>query len=100
MVKGNNGLASLWSPPVAKGGYLYGMISFKRFGTGPLKCADFKTGEIKGTEPGFGSGNVILAGDVLVALADDGRVVLVRARPDKYEELARFKAVNLMAEEE
>ena len=91
---GNKAVASLWSPPIQKDGYLYGMISFKRFGSGPLKCVDLKTGQVKWEEPGFGAGNVLLAGNTLIALADDGRVVLAEATPEKYKEIARFKALG------
>ena len=93
-IKGNNQVASLWSTPVARDGHLYGMISFKRFGSGPLKCVDLKTGAVKWEQPGFGAGNVILAGEHLVALSDDGQVVLVKAHPDAFLEIARFKAVQ------
>jgi outer membrane protein assembly factor BamB len=93
-VKGNAEVASLWSTPVQKDGYLYGMISFKQFGRGPLKCVDLKIGAVKWEQPGFGAGQVILAGDKLVALSDDGQLVLVRADPAAYQELARFKALS------
>jgi outer membrane protein assembly factor BamB len=92
-VKGDNLVASLWSTPVCKDGYLYGMISFKKFGKGPLKCVDLKTGEVKWEQPGFGAGNVLLVGNNLIALADDGEVVLVEASPQGYKELARTKAI-------
>jgi outer membrane protein assembly factor BamB len=91
--KGNATAASLWSTPVCKDGYLYGMISFKKFANGPLKCVDLKTGMVKWEQPGFGAGNVVLAGNDLVALSDDGQVVLVEANPDGYKELARTKAI-------
>ena len=92
-VTGNKDLASLWSTPVQKDGFLYGLISFKRFGSGPLKCADLKTGAVRWEQPGFGAGQVILAGKYLLALADDGQLVVVEAVPDAYKEVVRFKAV-------
>jgi outer membrane protein assembly factor BamB len=92
-IKGDNAVASLWSTPVCKDGYLYGMISFKKFGRGPLKCVDLKTGQVKWEQPGFGAGQVLLAGDKLLALADDGQLALVEPSPDAYKELARIKAV-------
>ena len=92
-VKGDQPLGSLWSTPVQKDGYLYGMISFKRFGRGPLKCVDFKTGEVKWEQAGFGAGQVMLAGNRLLALSDAGEVVIAQASPDRYQELARFKGV-------
>jgi outer membrane protein assembly factor BamB len=92
--KGNASAASLWSTPVCKDGYLYGMISFKKFATGPLKCIDLKTGELKWEQPGFGAGNVVLAGDELIALSDAGDVVLLEASPAGYKELGRTKAIR------
>jgi hypothetical protein len=70
------------------------MISFTRFANGPLKCVDLKTGEVKWAQPGFGSGNVVLVGNHLVALSDDGQVVLVEATPAGYKELARTRAIR------
>jgi outer membrane protein assembly factor BamB len=93
-IKGNSVVASLWSPPVCRDGYLYGMISFKQFGRGPLKCVELSTGAVKWEKPGFGAGNVILAGNELVALADDGQVALIEATPEGYKELARTKAIE------
>jgi outer membrane protein assembly factor BamB len=92
-VKGDQPLGSLWSTPVQKDGYLYGMISFKRFARGPLKCVELATGAVKWEHPGFGAGQVMLAGNYLVALSDAGEVAVAEASPDRYKELARFKAV-------
>ena len=63
-------------------GYLYGMISYKKFSDGPLKCVELKTGKVNWEQPGFGAGNVILAGDDLIALSDKGEVVLLQANPE------------------
>ncbi|WP_395749359.1 PQQ-binding-like beta-propeller repeat protein [Prosthecobacter sp.] len=78
-----------WSTPVVKDGYLYGMFSFKEYGAGPLACVDIRTGEDKWAEKGFGPGQVILAGDKIVATSDKGEIVVVEAKPDKYKEVAR-----------
>lgn len=93
-LRGDTPVASLWSTPVQKDGYLYGMISYKEFGNGPLKCVDLRNGAVKWEQPGFGTGNVLLAGDNLVALADDGRVVVVEATPAGYREIGRIKAIE------
>ncbi len=91
--EGNKQAATIWCTPVAKDGYLYGMFGPKKFGVGPLKCIDVKTGAVKWEQPGYGSGNVILVGQTLVALADDGHLALVEATPAAYKEIARVKAV-------
>jgi hypothetical protein len=87
--RASNKLINHWSTPVAEDGHLYGMFSFKEYGTGPLKCVDLATGEARWEQAGFGPGNVILVGNVLVALSDAGELVLVAAEPDAYRELAR-----------
>ncbi len=78
-----------WSTPVVKDGYLYGMFSFKEYGAGPLACVDIRTGEDKWAEKGFGPGQVILAGDKIIATSDKGEIVVVEAKSDKYKEVAR-----------
>ncbi len=78
-----------WSTPVVKDGYLYGMFSFKEYGKGPLACVDIRTGEDKWAEPGFGPGQVILAGDKIIATSDKGEIVISEAKPDKYTEVKR-----------
>jgi outer membrane protein assembly factor BamB len=78
-----------WSTPVAKDGHLYGMFSFKEYGTGPLACIDLATGEERWSRSGFGPGNCIRVGDTLVALSDAGELVLVEPDPKEYRELAR-----------
>jgi outer membrane protein assembly factor BamB len=92
--RGNSPAASLWSTPVERDGFLYGMISYKEFANGPLKCIDLKNGMLKWQQAGFGTGNVLLVDKYLVALADDGKVVVVEASPEGYKEIGRFKAVT------
>jgi len=90
----DNKLANHWSTPVVKDGYLYGIYSHKQYGTAPLKCVELATGQIKWSQPGFGQGNVILVGNQILALTDDGQLVTVRATPTAYEETARAKVLH------
>jgi outer membrane protein assembly factor BamB len=89
---GDEPVVNHWSTPVCKDGYLYGMFGFKKFKNGPMKCVELATGKVKWQHPGFGQGNLILVGDRLVALAEDGNLVIVEATPDAYKEIARTKA--------
>lgn len=93
-IKGNEPVCNHWSTPVYKDGHLYGMFSFKKFGTGPVKCVEVATGKVKWEKPGFGPGNVILVDDKLIALSDDGRVVIIEPDPNEYRELASAKVVS------
>jgi hypothetical protein len=70
------------------------MFGFKEYGEGPLKCVELATGKVQWEQKGFGPGNVILAGDRLVALSDTGELVLVEAKPTAYTEIARAKVLE------
>jgi len=94
LYKGEKEIPNHWSTPVVKDGYLYGIFSHKQYGSTPLKCVELATGKVKWTQPGFGQGNVILAGDRVVALTDDGQLVVVKATSQAYEEVARAKVLT------
>ncbi len=89
---GDEPVVNHWSTPVCKDGYLYGMFGFKQFKNGPMKCVELATGKVMWKHPGFGQGNVILVGDRLVALAEDGNLVIAEATPEAYKEIARTRA--------
>ena len=88
-MRGDKPLANHWSTPVLKDGHLYGMFQFKEYGGGPVKCIEIANGTVKWEQPGFGPGQVILAGEQIIALSDAGELVLIDAKPDAYKELAR-----------
>ena len=88
-------LANHWSTPVFFDGYLYGMFQFKEYGKGPVKAVKLPDGDIKWEHPGFGPGNLILtAGGNLLALSDAGEIIGIKASPDAYKELGRFKVID------
>jgi outer membrane protein assembly factor BamB len=89
-----DGLNNHWSTPVVHGGHLYGMFSFKKYGDGPVKCVDIRTGKELWSKEGFGPGNVILSNDKLLALSDKGELVIIEAKPDAYTELARADVLD------
>lgn len=93
-IHGHKDVANHWSTPVHKDGYLYGMFSFKKYGDGPLKCVELKTGKVMWEKEGFGPGNCILIDGSILALSDDGHVVLAEATPAAYKEQSRFKAIG------
>jgi outer membrane protein assembly factor BamB len=92
--RGNKPLANHWSTPVVKDGYMYGMFQFKEYGNGPIKCVDIRTGDVKWEKEGFGPGHVILAGDKVLALSDEGNLVLIEANSTGYKELARADVLD------
>ena len=69
-------------------------ICFKKYGNGPIKCVELATGDEKWSAAGFGPGNVSLTGDgKLLALTDDGQIVVIEATPAGYKELVRVKPI-------
>ena len=75
---------------------LYGCYGRGResHGTGPFKCIDIRTGEIKWAQPGFGPSQVIMVGKRLVATTDTGRLVVIDPSPEAYRELAASKVLD------
>ncbi len=69
-------------------GYIYGLDE------AILACVDAATGELKWKGGRYGYGQVMLAGDRLIVLTEDGEVVQVRATPTRHEEVASFPAIE------
>ena len=87
-------LKSHWATPVLHDGHLYGS-SGRNAGDALLVCADWKTGAIRWSESGLGRSSVVCADDHLIVLGEFGDLVLVKATPDRYEEVSRARLVGL-----
>lgn len=93
-IPGDKEIANHWSTPVLYKGDLYGMFQFKQYGSGPVKAVDVATGAVKWQREGFGPGQVILAGDKVLALSDAGDLVLFEPTPGDYKEVARAHVLD------
>ena len=89
-------LKAHWATPVLHDGHLYG-ASGRNSGDAVLACVDWKTGAVKWSEGGYGRANATLACGHLVVLGEYGDLALVRATPDRYEELSRVRVVGEVA---
>ncbi len=84
---------SLWSTPVYRDGYIYGLFNHND-ANGPLACLDIATGKVKWSQKGFGSqGGLVLVGDKLLVVTPKGDLVLVAASSDAFKELGRVSNV-------
>jgi outer membrane protein assembly factor BamB len=70
-----------FTSPVALAGYLYGLDE------GVLTCIDQEKGERKWIGRRFGHGQLLLAGDLLLIMAETGELALVQAAPAAFQEL-------------
>jgi len=66
---------------------------------GYLQCIDLKKPRIRWTTRGnrkanYQHGQVLLVGDLLLVQSEQGDVALVAAKPDKFQELARFSPLS------
>lgn len=91
---GNRDTAAHWSTAVVHEGYLYGCYGHGEYGRGPLKCIDIRTGEVMWQEAGFGPGQVIMAGERLLATSDAGVLKIIEANPRSYKELASADVIE------
>jgi len=84
-----NVLENHWSTPVCSDGYVYGIGGQAQHATAPLVCVELATGKIAWTHNGFGPGGCTLVDGCVLVLSDSGDLVLVKATPDSYQEVAR-----------
>jgi outer membrane protein assembly factor BamB len=69
-------------------GFIYGLDE------SILACVEAGTGELKWKGGRYGYGQVVLASGHLIVLTEDGDLALVRATPDRHEEVTRFPVLD------
>ncbi len=84
----NNRMKNKFSSSVLHDGYIYGLDE------AILACIDAETGQLRWKGGRYGYGQLLLAGDHLIVLTERGELALVRATPDRHEEVAWFPAIE------
>jgi outer membrane protein assembly factor BamB len=84
----NINLKTKFNSPVVHNNHAYGLDE------GILTCLDLATGERKWKGGRYGYGQVLLASNHLIVTTDAGDIVLVKADPSAYAEVARFNALS------
>jgi outer membrane protein assembly factor BamB len=84
----NNRMKNQFSSSVLHEGYIYGLDE------SILACLDAATGELKWKGGRYGYGQIALASGHIIVLTEDGDLALVRATPEKHDEVARFPALD------
>jgi hypothetical protein len=84
----NTEMASQFTTPVFKDGFLYGIDGREDVGRARLICMEMQTGKVKWARLGFGKASIIRAGDKLLIMKTDGTLVLAEASPKGYTEFA------------
>jgi outer membrane protein assembly factor BamB len=84
----NNRMKNRFSTSVVRDGVIYGLDE------SILAAIDAETGELKWKGGRYGYGQLLLAGNNLIVLTEDGDLALVRATPERHQELARFPVLD------
>jgi outer membrane protein assembly factor BamB len=84
----NQRMKNKFTSSVLHNGYIYGLDE------SILGCIDANTGEQKWKGGRYGYGQIVLAGDHIIVLTEDGELVLVKADPARHQELAKFEAIR------
>lgn len=94
-VYANREMRNHFNNSILLNGNIYGFDGNSNLGrVVQLKCIDHLTGELKWTQRGFGCGSLMVAGDNLLILSDDGRLALAKASPEKFELLGEVSILN------
>jgi outer membrane protein assembly factor BamB len=73
---------------VVHNGFIYGLDE------SILACVDVATGELKWKGGRYGYGQVALASGHLIVLTEGGDLALVKATPDRHQEIVRFSVLD------
>ena len=69
-------------------GFIYGLDE------SILACVDVATGDLKWKGGRYGYGQIMLASGHLIVLTEDGQLALVRATPERHQEIAIFPVLD------
>jgi outer membrane protein assembly factor BamB len=84
----NNRMKNQFTSSVLHDGFIYGLDE------SILACIDAATGELRWKGGRYGYGQVLLASAHLIVLTEEGDLALVRATPERHEEIVRFPALS------
>ena len=84
----NNRMKNQFASSHFHNGFIYGLDD------GILACVDANTGERKWKAGRYGHGQTVLVDGHLIIVTEEGDLALVRATPDKHDELARFPVLD------
>jgi outer membrane protein assembly factor BamB len=82
------------SPGVISGGHLYIFSGQADRPGGLFKCLDLRSGETRWRRDDLGIGSLKMAGDKLIILSEKGELIVARANPEEYEQLARAQVLG------
>ena len=89
---GLDSLTTHYATPVQANGILYGYHGRQEFGPS-LRAVELSTGKVRWSQDQFRAGSIILAGNRLVIMRENGELVLAEATPDAFKPVARAQVL-------
>jgi hypothetical protein len=89
----DDALSNHYATSIHYDGHLYGFHGRQEFGQA-FRAVEFRTGKVKWSQERFGAGTVLLAGNRLVILRENGELVLAAAAPDAFRPIARAQILQ------
>lgn len=86
----DDALSNHYATSVPRSGYLYGFHGRQEYGPS-LRCIELKSGAVKWSQDRFPAGTVTLAGDALLLLLEDGRLILASASSEQFKPSAEVQ---------
>lgn len=77
-----------FTSPLVRGDYAYGLSD------GRIECIQVKDGKRQWKDRSYGHGQMLLIGDNLLVMAEQGELALVAADPKRFTELSRMRAIQ------
>jgi outer membrane protein assembly factor BamB len=81
------------NPSVLIGDHLYGVSGQERV-SAELRCVEFRTGKVRWSERFSTMGSLMAADGRLIALNEKGELLVARAVPDSFQQLARAQVLG------
>jgi outer membrane protein assembly factor BamB len=82
-------LETHWNTPVFHEGYVYAS-SGRHTGNAELRCVQWDTGQVVWSEPGLTRASLLYVDQHLICLGEDGVLRLLRATPERFDEVGRL----------
>ncbi len=87
-----------WNTPVYHDGFLYGS-SGRHAGSAELRCIEWKTGQVRWSQPALGRCSLTFVDGHFICLAENGSIHVLKANPEAYEPVRSFTLVDDAGEE-
>jgi len=77
-----------FNAPIVRDGFAYGLDERV------MVCLDLRDGKVKWRNGRYGYGQILRVGDEIVVLSEEGSVAIVKASPERFEEVLKFPAIT------